>query len=101
LKTYYKIRLFLKIVWRRWEYKRLKLMEDNMKLGQEVDWQEVGAALAHADDGEQAECLKAFIKECKTWGTHYAIEQQLASVNFKLTQEEREILAMLGYTKDV
>jgi hypothetical protein len=53
--------------------------------------------LAQADDNEQAECLKAFVKECGTWGTRFQVEQQLAGVNLKLTPEERETLKTLGY----
>ena len=73
-----------------------------MKLGlrKDIDWQYVGAMLARADDNKQAECIKAFVAECKTWGTSSQIEQQLAAVNFKLTKEERETLEMLSFKDD-
>jgi hypothetical protein len=73
-----------------------------MKLGlrKDIDWQYVGAMLARADDNEQAECLKAFVAECKTWGTSYQVEGQLASVNLKLTKEERETLEILSYNEE-
>ena len=70
-----------------------------MKLGlrKDIDWQYVGAMLARADDNEQVECLKAFVKECNTWGTKFQVECQLAAVNLRLTPEERETLKMIGY----
>ena len=68
-----------------------------MRLGlrKDIDWQYVGARLAQADDNDQAELLKAFVKECGTWGTRLQVEQQLAAVNLKLTPEERETLKMI------
>ena len=74
-----------------------------MKLGlrKDIDWQYIGAMLARADDNDQAECLKAFVKECLSWGTHHQVEQQLAYINLKLTKEEREVLEMLSYESDV
>ena len=73
-----------------------------MRLGlrKDIDWQYVGAMLARADDNEQAECLKAFVKECGTWGTRLQVEQQLACINAKLTPEERETLKMIGYDEN-
>lgn len=70
-----------------------------MRLGitKETDWEYVGALLARGDDNEQAAVLKAFVKECLTWGTRLQVERQLAFVNAKLTHEEREVLAMLSY----
>jgi len=65
----------------------------------DVDWSLVGAELAQADDEKQAEFLKAFVKECGTWGTRVQVEYQLAAVNEKLTLEEREVLKMIGYTE--
>ena len=75
-----------------------------MKLGliQEIDWKYIGATLAQTDDEIQAMVIKAFLKECLTWGTHYQIEKQLACVNLKLTSEERDMLSMLSFNdKDV
>lgn len=69
-----------------------------MKLGiRDVDWDYVGALLAQETNDNQADFFKAFVKECKTWGTNYQIEMQLATVNDKLTTEEKQILGMIGY----
>ena len=66
----------------------------------EPDWEFIGAECAKGDDGDQAAFFKGFIKECKTWGTHFQIEMQLCFVNEKLTPEERELLGMLSYEKE-
>jgi len=63
----------------------------------EMDWQYAGALLANADSKAQATFFKAFIKECRSWGTALQVEQQLAHVNKELTPEERETLKMLSY----
>ena len=63
----------------------------------DMDWEYAGALLAQSDDNNQAKFLKAFIKECNSWGTRYQVEGQLAHVNKKLTPEERETLGMLSY----
>ena len=63
----------------------------------EIDWTYTGALLANEGDIEQIEFLRAFIKECNSWGTHTQVEYQLACVNKKLTEEERETLSMLSY----
>jgi len=69
-----------------------------MRLGlDEVKWGYVGAKLANGDDDDQVEFVKGFIKECLAWGTKYQVQVQLASVNHKLTPDEREIISMLGY----
>jgi len=70
-----------------------------MRLGlrKDIDWQYVGATLAREDDLAQVEFLRAFVQECNSWGTRLQVEQQLAYVNQKLTPDERETLAMLGY----
>ena len=69
-----------------------------MKLGlRDIDWAQAGAALAQAGDDEQVEFLKSFVKECLSWGTVHQVEMQLAAVNLKLTSDERETLAMIGY----
>ena len=72
-----------------------------MKFGilKEVDWEYVGAMFAREDDDKQADFLKAFIKECNSWGTHFQVGHQLACVNNRLTKEERETLSMLSYDK--
>ena len=69
-----------------------------MKMGiVDVNFAHVGAMLAQAGDDEQTEFFKAFVKECKSWGTAYQIEMQLAGVNSKLTKEEKQTLGMIGY----
>ena len=70
-----------------------------MKLGFVTNWEYVGALLAQSDDNDQAAFFKAFLKECKSWGTSYQVETQLAFINGKLTEDEREMLKMLSYTK--
>jgi len=69
-----------------------------MKLGlRDIDWAQAGAQLAQSDDTDQITFFKAFIKECKSWETHHQIDLQLASINQKLTEDEKEIIGMLGY----
>ncbi len=63
----------------------------------DINWAYVGASLAQSDDNKQAEFFKAFVAECKTWGTTYQVQTQLAEVNNKLSTDEREVLSMLGY----
>ena len=63
----------------------------------EIDWEYLGALMARSDAGDQSLFLKAFIKECRSWGTHYQVEMQLAAINQLLTKEEREALAMITY----
>ena len=63
----------------------------------EIDWAYIGASLAQEGDDNQAKFLKAFVKECKSWGTNYQVELQLAGVNHLLTDEEKETLSMLSY----
>ena len=69
-----------------------------MKMGLvDVDWSYVGARLAQSDSNEQVAFLKAFVKECKTWGTEYQVQVQFAHVNGELTDNEIETLSMLTY----
>lgn len=71
---------------------------DDMRLGlEDHDWKLIGSKLAHADDKEQTDFFRAFVKECKTWGTHYQVELQLAGVNRQLSDEEKDVLSMLGF----
>ena len=72
-----------------------------MRLGmmKEVDFEFAGATLAQADSEQQIAFFRTFVKECKSWGTHFQVETQLAVVNLELTREEKEVLAMLGYTE--
>lgn len=70
-----------------------------IKGGNLIDWEKAGALLAQQSDDEQVMFLKAFIKECLTWGTNLDVERQLSCVNLELTKEERAVLKMLGYDK--
>ena len=63
-------------------------------------WEYLGALLANRSDEEQVEFIRSFLKECKSWGTHYEIEMQLAFINGKLTNDEKELLGMLSYMGD-
>jgi len=63
----------------------------------EIDWAYVGACLANEGDIEQAQFFSSFVKECNSWGTKYQIEQQLAFINLKLSEDEKKTLSMLSY----
>ena len=70
-----------------------------MKLGcnDESDWSRTLAiGLAHSDDVAQAKFFHAFAAECRSWG-YLKAESQLASVNLNLSDEDRELLRMIGY----
>jgi len=69
-------------------------------LMKDIDWSYVGARLANEGDKEQSEFLKAFIKECNSWGTHFQVQTQLAHVNHLLTDDEKETLSMLSYKEE-
>ena len=72
-----------------------------MKLGlQDIKWEYVGAKLAVADEIEQAAFLKAFVKECLSWGTSYQVGIQLALVSRRLTEKEKEVLSQITYMGD-
>jgi len=66
----------------------------------EIDWKQAGAEFARSDDKQQIDFFKSFVKECKTWGTEYQINMQLASVNKELTKEEIDCLGMITYKGD-
>lgn len=69
-----------------------------MRIGvQELDWGYLGALLANQGDDAQVEFLKAFVKECRGWGTRHQVEQQMCYINLKLTSEEREVLSAITY----
>ena len=69
-----------------------------MKLGlQDVKWGYVGAKLAADDDNSQIEFLKAFVKECLSWGTSHQVGVQLAGVSQGLTEKEKEVLSQITY----
>lgn len=60
-------------------------------------WGMVGATLAQADDHAQVEFFKAFAKEVNSYDTNWGREMQLAAISAKLTPEEREIFAAIGF----
>ena len=64
----------------------------------EIDWAYMGAVLANAGDDKKAEFFKSFVKECLSWGTFHQAETQLAAVNIKLSEKEKELLGMVGYS---
>ena len=70
-----------------------------MRLGilKDIDWQYVGALLAHGDDNDQIAFFKEFVKECKSWGTSFQVEMQLAGINHGLTDDERGVLSQITY----
>lgn len=69
-----------------------------MRLGlDELNWENLGAALAQAGSDEQIMFFKAFVKECKSWETSFQVEKQLASINLSLTTDERQCLSMIGW----
>lgn len=71
-------------------------------IGEELfSWEYLGALLARRSDEEQAIFIKAFLKECRSWGTSLQVEGQLCSVNHRLTREEKDTLSMLSYTPEV
>jgi hypothetical protein len=72
-----------------------------MRLGlRDIDWSQAGSQLARCGDDEQAEFFKAFVKECKSWGTNHQVELQLAGVNRRLTTDEKQTIGMIGYDNE-
>ena len=62
-----------------------------------IDPAEVGAALAHVDDAQQAKVFEAFCKELlNCCGTAYAAQTQMAYVNKLLTEDARTLLSMFS-----
>ena len=73
-----------------------------MKLGlQDIDFKMAGALLARASDVEQIEFFKAFTKECSSWGTRLQVEQQFSFINLKLTDDEKNALAMISFIEPI
>jgi hypothetical protein len=63
----------------------------------DIDWEYIGAVFANEDAEDQAKFFKAMLKESFTWGSSYQSEKQLAAINGKLTEDEKESLKMLSY----
>lgn len=66
----------------------------------EIDWEFIGAQLAVEDDEAQSKFFKSFIKEINSFETHFQGQQQLSSINFRLSKKEKKDLAMLTYIED-
>jgi len=66
----------------------------------EINWKYIAAVLANEGDDVQSDFFKSFVAECKTWGTSYEVQTQLASINAKLTKDEKELLGMITYQSD-
>ena len=61
-----------------------------------TDWARLGAELAQLSDDEQVDFFEGFVKECKTFGTYYQAEMQLAAVQRHLSSDAQQLLKMLG-----
>ena len=69
-----------------------------MRIGvQNTDWEYIGAKLATETDEDQAKFFRGFVKEAKTFGSHYQTEMQMMSINKLLTSEEREVLGAISH----
>ena len=68
-----------------------------MKQGIAYQWEFLGSVLANEDSAEQIKFFKAFLKEMTTWGTTFQQQTQLCWINEKLTDDEKDIIKMLGY----
>ena len=72
-----------------------------MRIGlQEPDWGYIASVLANTGDDNQIIFFKALVKEMRSWGTMYQAQIQLAGVNRQLSNDEKELLSMLGYSDD-
>jgi hypothetical protein len=69
-----------------------------MKYGMaEIDWEYIGAVFATAGDDEQVKFFRSMLKEMSTWETAHQGEMQLACINAKFTDDEKDRISMLGY----
>ena len=66
-----------------------------------INWEYIGAQLANSGDDVQVAFLRAFLRECQSWGTAYQVQMQFAAINHKLTEDEREALSMITYIERV
>lgn len=67
---------------------------------EEYNWGHIGTVLARESDKEQVAFFKSFCKECLSWGTKQQVESQLAFINMKLEDDEKEMLRMITYISD-
>ena len=63
----------------------------------EIDWEFIGSQLAVEDGEVQSKFFKSFIKEINSFETHFQGQQQLSSINSKLSKQEKEDLAMITF----
>jgi ubiquinone biosynthesis protein UbiJ len=68
-----------------------------MRNGLLIDWGTAAAMLANEPGDVQAHFFKSFVREMRTWPTRHQQEAQLAAVNQELTEDEKELLSMLGF----
>jgi hypothetical protein len=69
-----------------------------MRQGLIIDYKTVAALLANESDEEQTAFFKTFLAELRSvCRTNHNAEMQLAGVNQQLTDEEKELIGMLGY----
>ena len=61
----------------------------------ETDWKLIGVNLANAGADNQADFLKSFIEEIYKLPSVYQSEIQLHAINSKLTNDEKEKLALI------
>ena len=69
-----------------------------MNKGLIINFEAVASYLANESDDIQGKFFSVFLKELQTrCGTAHLTEQQLMSINFKLTKEEKELINTIGY----
>lgn len=62
-----------------------------------INWEAAGAKLANLSDTEQSQFFRGFANEMKCYESKYLMNTQLASINIKLTKDERKVFLPLGY----
>ena len=71
-----------------------------MKQSIDVNWELLGAELANLSDEEQGAFFRGFAIELKHYPSHHAAEMQCCFINGKLTPEQRDFYATIGYEGD-
>lgn len=66
----------------------------------EIDWKYIAAVLANEGEDKQSDFFKSFVAECNTWGTTHQVQMQMANINAKLSEDEKEMLSMIGYMEE-
>lgn len=71
----------------------------NPDLRVQFDPAEVGAALAHATDEEQAACINAFFGELvRVCHNHFTAQTQISYIQDRLSSQVRDVLELKGAT---